>query len=771
MQVKRRHVEKHLVGVGFLALIIFSAGVFGLASRPAEVGPVELEPGRSGAAATEKVDAAEVTIVEPSAAQSPELEIVDRACELICRGEFGAAGRVIESAEIQDNARLGRLLKIVRRYEVIEQRRQAEREAAYQRQLAEVEKLGTATDSNDSNDVNDVTKVLSVIAQACEFASEEQREALLSTPFVQGVFEKAKSRAAELESRNKWLDAYMTCYSWLQAIMPEDQEYSDYAEQLLEKASIVASLRDSPCEMCQERYEKVEEKMFRQAIDALHFNYVNIVDYRQMASKAVRRCEFLAEVMGSLEQNAEDSSSSSENKSSPESVKGFRHPQRLAAWSTGLAAVLDEVNESATGFTKDKFIAVFQKVLALNSATTELPQPVLTAHFAEAALSALDPYTVMVWPRQAPDFEKTMTNEFTGIGVEITKQKGLLTVASLLPDTPAYNSGLDAGDVIEAVDGLQTKDMSLGCAVRKITGPAGTEVTLTIGRAGEEKSKDISITRAKITVPTIRGWQRTDTGKWLYMVDEKNKIGYIRITSFSSVTASDLEDALNELEAAGLKGLILDLRFDTGGLLDSAVEVTDKFIEEGLIVRTRSRLVPTFASAHKENTHPNYPLVVLVNRVSASASEIVAGALQDKAHKRAVLVGERTQGKGSVQGITPYPGGGAQLKYTMAYYHLPSGQRVESQEAMKKQGRKDWGLSADIELQLRSDELRNILDVQRDNDVLVQANSEERHASLKKRTLEETLAADPQLEVGILVVTSKLVEDEVRRLGGATEAL
>ena len=164
--------------------------------------------------------------------------------------------------------------------------------------------------------------------------------------------------------------------------------------------------------------------------------------------------------------------------------------------------------------------------------------------------------------------------------------------------------------------------------------------------------------------------------------------------------------------------------------------------------------------------HPNYKLVVLVNRTSASASEIVAGALQDKMHNRAVLVGERTQGKGSVQGITGYPGGGAQLKYTMAYYHLPSGQRVESQKSMKERGRKDWGLTPDIELFLRSDELRNMLDVQRDNDVLVQANSEERHESLKKRTLEETLGADPQLAIAVLVVKSRLVLDEMRRLPG-----
>jgi carboxyl-terminal processing protease len=367
----------------------------------------------------------------------------------------------------------------------------------------------------------------------------------------------------------------------------------------------------------------------------------------------------------------------------------------------------------------------------------------------------------MVWPRQVREFEKMMTNEFTGIGIEISKRKGVLTITSLLPDTPAYNSGLDAGDVIEAADGVETKDMSLICAVRKITGQAGSKVTLTIRRAGEEKTRDITITRAKIIVPTIRGWQRTEAGRWLYMIDEKNKIGYVRLTGFSAVTASGLEKVLSGLEAEGLKGLILDLRFNTGGFLDSAIAVADKFLyKEELIVITRPRswLSSTYASAHKKGTHPNYPLVILINSSSASASEIVAGALQDPKHKRAVLVGTRTHGKGSVQGITRYPGGGAQLKYTMAYYHLPSDQRVKSQEAMKKQGRNDWGIGPDIEIKLRTDELRKMIEIQRDNDVLVKADHDNSGAALKKHTAEETLAADSQLAVGILVVKSKLIQ-------------
>jgi carboxyl-terminal processing protease len=243
------------------------------------------------------------------------------------------------------------------------------------------------------------------------------------------------------------------------------------------------------------------------------------------------------------------------------------------------------------------------------------------------------------------------------------------------------------------------------------------------------------------------------------MLDEQEKVGYVRITSFSGETADDLETVLDQLESDGLKGLIVDLRFNTGGLLDSAVSIVDKFVSDGLIVRTqpKANMIPAFEYAHRRGTHPNYPLVILINSSSASASEIVAGALADEKYERAVLVGTRTHGKGSVQGITHYPGGGAELKYTMAYYHLSSGQRVKSREDAEKEGTKDWGVGPDVEVELTGQEIKEMIDVQRDNEVLVQANREDRRASVTKRAPEDTLKADPQLAVGLLVVKAKLV--------------
>jgi len=732
---------------------------------------------------------APVTVVGESAA------LIEQICSQIYEGDFAGARGLVGRSDKPESAAITRLADIISGYEATEEKRRTARKAAYEEQLSELaqhkESFGSRrfvaeqaeTDIDDVNDVNDIVDTLSVIVKVREFADEAQKEELLSDSFVQEVIQRAIDKAAEFEVAGKWLEAYINCYPWLKAIDPKNEGYSDYAEQLLDKATIAASFEDNPCETREERFQGVKKEMFIRTIVYLDLHYVSVIDYTLMARKAIERCKLLGGVVGTSSRfspvsRSEDSTFKrtglevfgekiSEITEFFSEQGSFLPPDstELAAWSVSLGALLDEVNSASggpTGLDKRKFLEVFEKVLKLNDATVNLPQQVMIAQFVEAALSSLDPYTVIVWPRQVQDFEKMMTNEFTGIGIEISKQKGLLTVASLLPDTPAYKSGLDAEDVIEAVDGVQTKDMTLGCAVRKITGPKGTKVTLTIRRPGEEKTKEITITRDRIIVPTIRGWQRADGGKWLYMIDEEERIGYVRLTSFSAGTASNLEEVLVELESEGLRGLILDLRSNSGGLLDSAVAVVDKFIEEGLIVKRQPgfgrRAIPEMA--HKKNTHPNYPLVILVNSGSASASEIVAGALADEKYERAILVGTRTHGKGSVQGITSYPGGGAQLKYTMAHYHLPSDQRVESREAMKKQGREDWGVGPDVEVKLRSDELKKMIETRRDNDVLVQANHDYVNDKPRKHTVEETLAADPQLEVGLLIVRSKLIQEE-----------
>jgi carboxyl-terminal processing protease len=733
-----------------LSLVIFLLPItiflFSLASVFASI--IGIPSSNKGEAAVSEIDTGSV-----------QYSVVGRACELICEGKFDAADELFKhnsdvvAQQFGDASR--QLSLIIEEYRDINKRMELAREETYTERLASLDKLRTEADVND---VNDVVEVLAAVAEVSELADKQQKEKLLSDKFVEEVMQISVDKATDYEAEGKWLEAYINCYAWLVVIDPNNEGYSDYAQQIYDKATIIASLEDSPCETTAERYEGVNRKIFIRAVNYLDIYYVNRIDYKQMATKALERCRLLGEVM---EFPPEDFKIVNENQRT-----SFGYEQSLSAWSVPLEGMLDEIEQDSVRMNKDRFLNLFEKILKLNETTVKLPKALLVTHFSEAALSALDSYTIVVWPRQVQEFEKLMTNEFSGIGIEISKPKGLLTVSSLLPDTPAYKSGLDAGDVIEKVDGIETKDMSLTCAVKKITGPKGTKVKLTVKRPGEEETKDIVITRGKIVVQTIRGWQRVETGQWKYMIDPENKIGYVRLTSFSAESSDDLEEVLDELEDKGLKGLILDLRYNSGGLLESAIDVANKFIDDGLIVARQSGFgrLPVYEEAKKRGTHPNYPLVILVNSNSASASEIVAGALADKEHKRAILVGTRTHGKGSVQGVTNSIGDGAQLKYTMAYYHLPSGQRVESREEMKKQDRNDWGVGPNIVVDLNSEELKNMIDVQRANDVLVRADHDETKDDVKKYSIEETIEADLQLAVGLLVVRSKLIQAEALEL-------
>jgi len=665
------------------------------------------------------------------------------AVQEICDGNFAAAEQTIKESDVNDSS-TSAILGIISEYNEIQKTMQEEREKAFQEQISELEKLKARPETNEPN----LLDIFPVILKAREYAVQDRKTEVLAEPFVKATIARAQKAAADYESKGEWIDALLNCYSWLAVLYEDDKTYKDKKDQLEEKAIIKASLTDSPCETSTDRYEKIKPDMFIRALDVLGYSYVEPFHYGDMTEKAFERCRYLAEVI-SLSENFD-----------PNTFKIQFEKDQIPQFVAGLSALEKNYRAESLGISKDQFIKLFNHVLALNSATMKLPEQVVISHFAEASLSALDPHTMIIWPKQVEDFEKNMTNEFTGIGVEISKQDGPLKAVSLVPGTPAYNSGLlDAGDIIEAVNGESTKDMSISCAVSKITGPAGTKVVLTIRRQQEEKTRDIEITRARIIVPTTRGWCRDDSGNWLYFVDDKDKIGYVRVTQFSGATAADLDEIITKLEAEGMKGLVLDLRFNSGGYLQSAADITDLFVEKGVMVSTQPRVgLPTWETAEKKGTHPNYPLVILINSSSASASEIVSGALADKTFSRATLVGEQSYGKGSVQTITPYPGDGAQMKYTMAYYHLPSGQRVNDRWAMEKLGKKNWGVSPNVKVKLVNEEIKKVLDIQRDNDVLAAADHDQNKAKLKRHNLTETLQADRQLDIAILVAKAKLIE-------------
>ncbi len=282
-------------------------------------------------------------------------------------------------------------------------------------------------------------------------------------------------------------------------------------------------------------------------------------------------------------------------------------------------------------------------------------------------LQELDPHSTYMTPDEYKELQVETSGSFGGIGIEITIRNGILTIVAPLAGTPADKAGLQANDQIIRINGEPTKDMSLMQAVKKLRGPKGTKVTITILREGEPRPFDVTITRDIIRIQSVK-FKTLEPG-----------YGYVRITSFQSDTTDELRKALNKLEKQNspMKGLILDLRNNPGGLLDQAVRVSDEFLEEGLIVYTKGRNKEQQMKfeAHRNKNPHKYPMVVLVNGGSASASEIVAGALQDQ--KRAVILGEPTFGKGSVQTVIPLKDGSA-VRLTTALYYTPSGRSIQA---------------------------------------------------------------------------------------------
>ncbi len=284
-------------------------------------------------------------------------------------------------------------------------------------------------------------------------------------------------------------------------------------------------------------------------------------------------------------------------------------------------------------------------------------------------LSNLDPHSAYLDAEAFQDLQIGTTGEFGGLGIEVGQEDGFLKVIAPIDDTPAQRAGIRAGDLIIRLDDVSVKGMALADAIQKMRGKPNTAITLTIIREGARKPLKIKLIREVIQVRSVKS-RLLEPG-----------FGYLRITQFQAKTAQNLEQAVQELEQqnkAPLRGLVLDLRNNPGGVLNGAVEVADTFIDDGVIVQTKGRGNGSDQSykATPGDRIKAAPIVTLVNGGSASASEIVAGALQD--HRRALIVGERTFGKGSVQSILPL-GNGAAVKLTTARYYTPNGRSIQAE--------------------------------------------------------------------------------------------
>ena len=381
-------------------------------------------------------------------------------------------------------------------------------------------------------------------------------------------------------------------------------------------------------------------------------------------------------------------------------------------------------------------------------------------------LSHLDPYTTFYDPEILDREKSQIQGRFIGVGISIRKDPNtdMLLVISPLLGSSAYKAGIQAGDILTTIirevdsfgkplpapEVISTKGLDINEAVKTIQGRPGTKVKLTFKRPGVEKPIDVELVRTEVQMETVLGVKRKPDAKWDFLLDPVNKIGYIRLTQFIRNSYPDMVKAMADLKKEGIQGLVLDLRFNPGGLLDSAKEISDLFIDDGVIVTIRPRLGPEFVmTAHKkgDRDYPgnlSFPMVCLVNSGSASGSEIVSACLQD--HHRALILGERSYGKGSVQNVVDFEKEGgetkSQIKLTTASFWRPSNKNL-NKSSTKGKDTDEWGVIPDKEIKLSRAERWELYDHQRNQEVIQPSGKPVSPAvknGFKDKQLEEALS-------------------------------
>jgi carboxyl-terminal processing protease len=670
----------------------------------------------------------------------------------------------------------------LKQFETQRQEFAAERHKQYEKAVGQVKKL-----------IENKYEGYALDAAARASLLADDKKAFRNEPWVDKLVKDTIAMAEQYDKSEQWLKA-MRLYADLSSIEPAVPEWKDKLKLATRRIRLLALYTPGGIKALQE-----SEAKEREAVDALlnpttqpatkkadkekedEQNDAFKIDWRETV-KGVRK-DMLVDALKNARTNyyrpvefkdlllggIKGLRAIATTKGLEQTFPGLGNEQQRQEFITLLGRRMAEAQEAGNG--QAVIDDMIEKLEKDNKSTVHIDEEVLFSEFADGAFAELDPFSSMIWPSDLEEFNKTTQGEFSGVGIQIqTDEDGSLKVVSPLEDSPAYKAGIKAGDVITKIDGKNAKGITLNQAVKTITGKSGTMVTLTV-RSPSGAVKDYPIERKTIKVASVKGWLHRPGGGWDYFVDNDNKIAYIRLTNFTKSTTDELARAADELKAKGAKAMILDLRYNPGGLLSAATEVSDKFLQDGLIVSTRADREgtpnsPTFAAAARDDDDiDNLRMVVLVNQYSASASEIVAGALKDQS--RAKVVGERTFGKGSVQMLFPLSSRQAYLKLTTSHYYLPSGKCIHREENSQ-----EWGVDPDLTIEMTPEQMRAAIDARQDLDVLRDAAVPDAPAEGKEKQIKEEgkdvkeavakatkdpMASDPQLSAALLLLRMQLV--------------
>jgi carboxyl-terminal processing protease len=560
--------------------------------------------------------------------------------------------------------------------------------------------------------------------------------------WYQSLVKRAEALGRQATDKTEWDDA-LTAYVGLEDLEEANDTYREMAKQARRHVRVLrlygkappttrpADVKADPELGWQELVDGVDADMVEKAVSQLDGHYVKALDYRKVARGALLAVQTLAET--------------------PQAVASFpslADSSKKQAFLKEVDGLLKNIEKSDRPDHLDLTMAL-NGVLRASERTVGLPTEVLVVEFTEGFLEELDEYSSMIWPHDVADFEKQTMGHFFGVGIQITKDPGeSLKVVTPLAGSPAFKAGIRPGDYILAVDGRATDGLHIDKLVRMITGEKGTKVVLRMRRTGLAELFEVTLTREEINIQTVRGWRQKADGSWDYLLDPQAKVGYLRITQFTDQTPADVTAALSQMDQAGVRSLVVDLRFNPGGLLRSATDVADEFLRSGCLVSTEGRQTRrTDVNATPGGKYTDGDLVVLINQVSASAAEILSGAIKD--WNRGLIVGQRSYGKGSVQNVILIRRFRAVLKLTTAFYYLPSGRCLHRQN-----GAKDWGVDPDVEVKLTPKQVKRWLDIRQKTDLLQDINEADLNAELARQ-----YGADAQLRTAVLLLRLRQLQD------------
>ncbi|MBI1372667.1 MAG: PDZ domain-containing protein [Phycisphaera sp.] len=683
--------------------------------------------------------------------------------------------RALTKADDQANPAVSTLTRDLARHDVLETGRRAKDQEQYDKAMGEMRKFAAEDKLVDA---------LTAAVQATDVIDDPMK--VINDPQVQTLEKKAADAAAGFEKQGRWTRA-LALYQRLSLLYDDRNTYADQVKRVSQHVSLLglyapevlfelykkdAAERGDPepepwamdADRWQTQLQDIDSMLLTDSLLRAQSRHVEGATYKQLVTGGIDGLRVFFDTRG-LE----------------EAFPTLKDAAKVKTFTDFLDETRNTIDKRELPMGLADTTSTLTRIMKMNEDTVQLPEKVIVHEFGNGAMRTLDEFTAIIWPHAKMQFDKAITGNFSGVGIQITLVNRQLTVVTPLEDTPALKAGIKPGDQIVTIDGKSTVGIGLDQAVDKITGEQGSQVKLGIKTPSTDKTREVTLTRSSIKVVSVKGWERLPGGDWNCYVDKADRIGYVRVTNFGPNTADEIDAQVKPMiEGDGLNGLIIDLRMNPGGRLDAAIDVSNRFLDKGTIVSTTQKMLTGDewkADADESHTYPNVPVIVMVNGSSASASEIVSGCLQ--AHHRALIVGQRSFGKGSVQHLFRIGFDKAYLKLTTQYYKLPDGRIIH-----RRPGAEMWGIEPDVKVRMSDRQTaailraRTYLDILREKGEKIDPKQFLNDAAAEKKddknadpadaeeAKEEPLASvseiltrgmDPQLETALLLLKTRVL--------------